>query len=202
MISLAHHYPLLKVTDEPDLEPVPVEDALAFAEYEGCDAESRVLFTSLLLAARRKVERDADVALITQERTAVFDCFPECELEIHVHPVQSIDEITYRDGNGTLTTLSASDYQSDLHNVPARVMPAVGLVWPLTQWDRLGAVTIVLTAGYGATPATVPEEAKLAIKLLAKEYFWNRCIEAPLGRNAERAYGSLIEQLSWRPLFV
>lgn len=198
---LHQRYPNLSVTGEPAVEPVDVSDAMEFAQYEDCDEASTRLMASLLVAARRLVERDATVALITQERTATYDRFPQ-HIELRIAPIQSIDSITYIDAAGASQALASSAYQSDLSNIPPRIVPASGQCWPSTQCDRLAAVSVVFTAGYGDTAADVPEESKLAIKLLAKEWFWNRCAMGDVGRNVQRVYGSLIETLSWRPQFA
>lgn len=199
-VSLQHHYATLKTTVEPTVEPVTVEEALAYAEFEDTTDTTRAeLMRGLIVAARRKVERDASVALVTQTRVAKFDCFPTCEQEFHVVPIQSV-AIAYLDSAGDSQTWSSSDYQTDFHNIPPRVAPVDGQTWPVTKTGTLKAVTFTLVCGYGDSADDVPEEAKLAIKLLAKEWFWNRCPTGEVGHDIRFAYGALVDQLSWRPM--
>lgn len=199
MPSLQHHYATLKTTVEPEIEPVTVEEALVFAEFEDTSDPTRAeIMRGLLVTARRKVERDAAVALITQTRVAKFDCFPECEQEFHVVPIQSV-AITYLDSAGASQTWGTSNYQSDTHNIPPRVAPVDGATWPVTKTGSFQAATFTLICGYGDSADDVPEEAKTAIKLLAKEWFWNRCATGEVGDNVTFAYGNLISTLSWRP---
>lgn len=199
-VSLQHHYATLVTTVEPTVEPVTVEEALAFAEDESGDSTRAEIMRGLLVAARRKVERDAAVALITQTRVAKFDCFPCAEWqEFHVVPIQSV-AITYLDSDGDSQAWSSSEYQTDFHNIPPRIAPVDGETWPVTASGTLKAATFTLVCGYGDSADDVPEEAKLAIKLLAKEWLWNRCPTGEVGHDIRFAYGALVDQLSWRPM--
>lgn len=198
-MDLKHLYPRISVSTQPAIEPVTAAEALAFFQYEGSDQASSDLAASLVITARQMVERDAAIALITQSRQMRFDTFPCGEIEIRLAPVQSITSIQYRDGNGTLQTWATDQYQSDLHSIPSRVAPKMGLSWPAVACGTMGAVIVTFVAGYGSTAADVPELAKLAIKLLAKEWFWNRCPSGEIGNDVSRAYGALINSLSWRP---
>jgi uncharacterized phiE125 gp8 family phage protein len=198
-VSLQHHYATLKTTVEPTVEPVTVEEALAFAEFEAEDATRAEIMRGLLVTARRKVERDAAVALITQTRVAKFDCFHGCEQEFHIVPIQSV-AITYLDSAGDSQTWETSNFQVDTHNIPPRVAPVDGETWPTTATGSFNAATFTLVCGYGDSADSVPEEAKTAIKLLAKEWFWNRCPTGEVGHDVRFAYGALIDALSWRPM--
>lgn len=56
-------------------------------------------------------------------------------------------------------------------------MPAVDVTWPTTQ-DRINAVTVVYTAGYGASAASVPKTIKHWIKLAVSDLYDNRGLSA------------------------
>lgn len=198
-VSLEHHYPTLTVTSEPATEPVTAAEALFYAQYEGGDADSTTLMTALVKAARRMVERDASVALITQTRAAKFSRFPSGEWQhFPVRPV-SAAVVTYLDEEGDSQTWSSSLWQLDTYSIPPRVGPVDGETWPSTQTGTFNAVTFSLTCGYGSA-SSVPEEAKLAIKLLAREWFYNRCPTGEVGSGIQVAYGAMINLLSWRPV--
>lgn len=193
-VDYAHLYPTLKTTVEPDIEPVTLAEAAAYAEYEGDEAEKNDQITSLITAARRKVERDAAVALITQTRQAKFDCFPCGPQKFPVSPIQSV-AITYLDSAGATQTWGTSNYQVDDHNPPPRVAPVWNTTWPTTASGAFEAATFTLVCGYGDSASDVPEEAKTAIKRLVKEWFWGEC-------HCEEAYLALINDISWRPVNV
>lgn len=198
-ISLQHHYPTLKVTVEPTVEPVTVAEAAAWAEYEGDETAKLDLMSSLIVAARRKVERDASVALITQTRVAKFDCFNGCEQRLPVAPIQSV-AITYLDSAGASQTWGTSYYQIDDHNLPPRVAPVSGQTWPTTATGTFEAATFTIVCGYGNTAADVPEEAKTAIKILVRDWFWGRCASGEVLDVNANGYWALVSAISWRPV--
>src|ERR1039457_2262271 len=69
-------------------------------------------------------------------------------------PLQTIDSIKYIDGTGVQQTLDPSQYLVDAVSEPARVTPAYGLTWPVTQ-VRINAVEVTFTCGYPACPEGV-----------------------------------------------
>lgn len=64
--------------------------------------------------------------------------------------LQSVSSITYYDDNGDLQTLASSMYQVDNQQVPGRVVPSYGNVWPTTR-SQLNAVAITYTVGWPHT---------------------------------------------------
>jgi len=91
-----------------------------------------------------------------------------------VEPVVSIDAVKYYATAGNLVTLTAgTDYQTWLDHRPPLLAPAPLSVWPTVQTDRLAAVQIEFTAGYGA-PAQVPYRAKTAMLLCLGYWYENR----------------------------
>jgi hypothetical protein len=104
-------------------------------------------------------------------------------ISLPLPPVQSVNSITYIDEGGNPQTLDPSQYIVDTTGEPARVTPAWGYVWPITQW-RIGSVKIQFTAGY----QTVPETIQAAILLLVEHLYAHRSAvsdkahsEIPLG---------------------
>lgn len=124
------------------------------------------LLNMLITAARQHVETYLKRALITQTVDLHLDCFP-C-WTIKLPPLQSVTAITYFDSNGVEQTLAADQYLVDSTTQPARITPAYGLVWPVTQY-RNNAVKIRFVAGYGAAsavPACVKNWMLMRIKTL------------------------------------
>ena len=89
-------------------------------------------------------------------------------------PVISISSITYYDTAGTLQTLSAASYQTQIKSNPGRLMPASGYVWPDIQSDNLSAITIQYVAGYGTQPENIPGEYRLAMLYLIVQWYEER----------------------------
>ena len=61
----------------------------------------------------------------------------------------------------------------DTDSYPGRVTLAYGETWPSTR-GIANSVTITMVAGYGSTAASVPAEAKQAIRLLVGDWMENR----------------------------
>lgn len=124
------------------------------------------LLSMLIQAARQHAETHLKRAIITQTVELHLDAFP-C-LVIKLPPLQTVSSIKYYDTNGVLQTLAADQYLVDTTSIPARITPAYGLVWPITQW-RTNAVTVQFVAGYGAAsavPACIKNWMLIRIKTL------------------------------------
>lgn len=134
------------------------------------------LISALIPGARRYAEHYTRRALITQVWELLIDEFPYAtreSLEIPFAPLQSIDSITYYDTDGAEQTLPVADYQVDSDSEPGRVAPVVGVTWPGTE-DRLNAVTIRFTAGYGDSPGDVPEGIGQAMLMMIGHLYERR----------------------------
>ena len=94
-------------------------------------------------------------------------------------PAQAVTALKYYATTGTLTTLSSSLYTVDSESEPARIVPVYSGDWPSIQ-DRIGAVQVFFTAGYGDTAATVPQSLRQAVMVLAATWYAYR--EALIGQ--------------------
>ena len=124
------------------------------------------LLNMLIQAVRQHAETYLKRPLITQTLDLHLDHFP-C-WSIKLPPLQSVTAITYFDSNGVEQTLAADQYLVDSTTQPARITPAYGLVWPVTQW-RHNAVKVRFVAGYGAAsavPACIKNWMLIRIKTL------------------------------------
>lgn len=177
-----------KVTTDPAAEPVLLSEAKTHLRVD--NDEENALITILAQAAREMVEQRIGRSLITQSRTIKLDYFPDSDtILLPYGPVISVTSITYYDEDEVLQTLSSSEYWVDTSSDIARIV--VMDSWPGTQ-DRPNAVTIVYSAGYGASSSYVPKPIKQAIYLLIAHLYENRqavivsgsptaVIEMPLG---------------------
>ena len=92
---------------------------------------------------------------------------------LYKSPVSSITSITYYDSDNALQTLDSTNYIVDSVSKPARIGLDVGGVLPNLA-DRINAVIVKYTAGYGTTSADVPEGIKQAILLTLGNWYENR----------------------------
>lgn len=175
-----------KRTVAPSLLPVSLDEAKAkldIIDDNSQDTEIR----DLIRQAVDLVERDSLRMLMPQTWTLSLDRFPCGDIELRKLPVSAVSHIKYII-DGTLTTLSASDYETDLISEPCRIRTVEGTSWPATDYT-LNAVTVTWVAGY-ANAAAVPPTAKNAVLVATRQLYFG-CAEMGVG------YWSLIERLRW-----
>ena len=92
---------------------------------------------------------------------------------LYKSPVSSITHIKYYDKNDSLQTLAASNYILDDTYEPARIGIAVDGELPNVA-DRINAVQVKYTVGYGTASTDVPEGIRTAIILTVGNWYENR----------------------------
>jgi uncharacterized phiE125 gp8 family phage protein len=157
----------LRIATAPTIEPVSLVEAKAHLHYDASDQDDRI--TALIAVARAACEAETNRAFLTQTWTLTLQDFPGVITVPHP-PLQSVTSIVYKDDNGSSQTLAATEYQTDLVSEPGRIAPARNCSWPSTDSETLDPVTITYVAGWTAA-ASVPNEIKHAIKLLAGHWF-------------------------------
>lgn len=156
----------------PAAEPVTAAElALILKVSAGDEGE---LLTALLTAARVWAEAWTGRFFMTRTATLWLDFFPpQNQIEINACPVSAISGVSTFDEDDTETAMSAStDYRTDLVGEPARVVLRLGVNSP-SGMRNVNAVKVAFTAGY-ADAASVPENIKTAIRLIAAEVYLGR----------------------------
>jgi len=95
----------------------------------------------------------------------------------------SVSSITYLDTTGTQQTLDPSSYVVDASSEPARIVPAVNLTWPTTDYYIPGSVKVTYISGSygdGVETDTCPASIRQAILLLIGAWYQNREAISPL----------------------
>jgi len=157
------------VTTAPATEPLTLAEVKAHLRVDGADSDT--LLTALIIAARENAEKYLRRALITQTIQARYDSF-SYDMYIPRPRLVSVSYVKYLDADGVEQTLDPSKYKVDSYSEPARILPAYGLVWPVTRHE-MNAVTVEFIAGYGAA-ADVPQAIKQAMLLHVGHMFENR----------------------------
>lgn len=158
------------VTTPPAVEPISLADARAQCHIDGTDFDTELGI--YINAARRRVEYHTGTKLITQTvvmRGSSFgdlDCLP-------MAPLQSISSIKYLDPQGAEQTLSSDVYEAVLVDLEVAIRLKPGKSWPAFR-PVSDAVRVTAIAGYGATAANVPGNARLAMLLLIDDWMRNR----------------------------
>lgn len=159
-------------TAPPSVEPITLADALAHLKEESDGGANDNYIEALIGVAREACEERTERTLITTTWRLTLDAFPDAIVLLRP-PVIQVTSVQYFDTDGQLQTLDPADYLLDKVSEPGYLVPGVDKAWPDTQ-DRINAVTVDYTAGYGATAADVPKPLKQWMLLAIGDMYANR----------------------------
>lgn len=171
--------------------PVTVDEARLQLRMQDGSLDEDVL--SKLWAAVGECEnltgRSLRVSTTLTQKYCQWPCNP---VRLNRQPVSAITHVKYYDADGTLQTVSSSNYRLHESSEAAAHLEIDGEFVKPTLYARDDAVVVTYTAGYGTT-AAVPYVAKEAIKLTLSLLF------GALGdrdyQNTLRSRDSLLAQL-------
>ncbi len=164
-------------------------DAVSLAEAK---AQARVLHDAedallgaYIKAATQHVEDYTRRALIEQTWEVTLDGFPAGGGPIRLPrtPLIAVESITYTKPDGDASPVAG--YQTETRSTGTYIYPAFEAAWPATRAIR-GSVKARYTAGYGATPQSIPEPVRLAILVIVATYYANR---------ESQVVGNIVEEL-------
>ncbi|CAN5262543.1 hypothetical protein BH10PLA2_BH10PLA2_00570 [soil metagenome] len=147
------------------------------------DSSEDALVSQLIVAARMAAEEYLRRSLITQSwklsldlaASSIYGCLEDGVYDLPVTamygglpstialpraPIQSITSIITYDLNNTPSTFDPANYHLD--TAGERLNLSYGAMWP-TNLRQLAACEITYVAGYGSTPASVPQPIKSAM---------------------------------------
>jgi uncharacterized phiE125 gp8 family phage protein len=161
----------LKLTVEPEIEPVTLEEAKKQVEIASSDNAHDVHLNRLIKSARRDVERYTRRALITQTWLFSGRSFDVRQVLLPRPPLLGVTSIYYTDASSVERLLSPSVYDVCTNDSPGFVEPKVSETWPSTDGSA-DAVLITYTAGFGSTVSDVPEEYReLILEIVRFRFF-------------------------------
>jgi len=161
----------LTITVQPTSEPVTVDELRAHLRLDAGDFDTEL--TRLITAARKSVEAMLKRQLIHATYQWTMDYWPDYVFEIPQGPLSSVSSITYYDGNGVSQTWASTNYQVDTTTLYGTVTLANNATYPVLETGKKNAITVTFIAGYGSSAASVPENVKQAILVLAAHWFEN-----------------------------
>ena len=174
----------LTVKTAPAAEPITLAEAKTHCRILDDVTDQDALLSALIVAARGWCENYCRRSFVRRTYELRMDNWAG-EIRLPRGPVSSVTQIQYVDSSGTLTTLAADQYQAGLYDLPARIVPAYGVVWPTVKNAEIDAVVIEYVAGYApgsASPtehaANVPDSIKAAMKLIVSHLYEQRELSA------------------------
>jgi uncharacterized phiE125 gp8 family phage protein len=164
----------------PSVEPITTAEAKTHLNVSGTSKDTYI--GTLIVTARRQIERYLNRALINQNWKVYYDCWkhemliPFGNLQITSDtPGPASPVVKYYNTGGTLTTLTESGYYWVITTTePGRIVRKYDATYPQLQDGRPDAIEIAFTAGYGAAGSAVPDDIKHAMKLLITNYYEHR----------------------------
>jgi uncharacterized phiE125 gp8 family phage protein len=122
-------------------------------------------------AARRLVEKRTALRFVDQTLATTFEAFPcgSDPLRLPWAPVRSLVAVTYRDEAGAEATLDPAAYR-----LKGETPGEVRLVDVDARWPDGSEVRVEYVAGHGDGPDDVPEDARLAVCVLAAHWYQTR----------------------------
>jgi uncharacterized phiE125 gp8 family phage protein len=187
-----------QIITPPATEPVTLEVAKLHLRCDFDDED--ILISALISAAREYCEQVIQRAIYNQTYILSLDQFnygdwrstipmarrnplrfsalwESMALRIPMPRLVSVTSITYLDTAGTPQTLAPSTYNVDTSSEPARIVPAINLTWPTTDYYIPGSVKVTFVAGSygdGVEVDTCPASIKQAVLLLVGAWYQNR----------------------------
>ena len=154
----------------PAVEPVTLAEAKSHLRVAHDDDDD--LIAALIAGSRIHVEMQTRRALITQAWRLTRDVWPDSGL-LAVLPVPLLSLVAVRiyASDNTALTLDLAAFIVDKAAAPALLAFAHA---PPTPGRAAAGIEIDITAGYGTTPASVPQPLRQAIRLLTAHWYENR----------------------------
>ena len=170
------------LTTPPAAEPLSLADAKAHLRVGHADEDG--LIGKLIVAARRHVEAQTGLVLITQAWLCFRDGWPDHGVaELPVAPVLSVNDVKVYGEDDVAAAIDPAHYYVDRVSRPARLILRGSRVWAMP--GRIGnGIEISLTAGFGPAGSDVPEPLRQAMLQLVAHWYANRGDEnahVPLG---------------------
>jgi uncharacterized phiE125 gp8 family phage protein len=158
------------IVNGPAIEPIALADAKRWLRIETADDDD--VLGALITAARLMVEAQIRRMLITQTWRLIYDRWPNGLLvKIPLAPFQSLTAMRVYDVNGATQAVSTSVYYVDSAPDSARIIFGAP---PSSPGRHAAGIEIDIVVGYGATPESVPEPLRQAVRILVTDWYENR----------------------------
>lgn len=186
-----------EIITQPAVEPVTLTEAKTSVGQGADNSIHDTMISGMIVSARRLCEKITGISFVYTTWRMVLERFPMAgdfnqwgsynggALLLPRGPVvyipaggsyaYELPRVRYYDGTGTLQTLvRGTHWEDDFLSNPPRLQLMPQAYWPMTQVGRANPVEVDWVAGFGPDAASVPEEIKLAIKMLVGHWYQQR----------------------------
>ena len=165
-----------KVTVEPTIEPVTLDEFKVFAKIE-TDAED-VILRGFISAARIATEEYIGQALIQQTIRMLMEFWSGVEVELPKPPLISFDDVFTIDEDDTETSYSSSNYYIITESTPGKLVLKQSVTSPINTDRNYGGFGITFKAGHGKDVSDVPRSIHDGIMLWAATIYATRVLDS------------------------
>lgn len=156
------------LTVPPAAEPITLAEAKAHLRVTHADED--LLIGRLIVAARRIVESRTGLKLMSQGWSVFLDDWPGNVIELPLAPLIALNDVVTYGDDDVAAAIGPEHYFADLGSRPPRLMLRGSRAWAKPGRIANG-IEIKVTAGFGATAASVPEPLREAmLHALARWY--------------------------------
>jgi uncharacterized phiE125 gp8 family phage protein len=113
-------------------------------------------------------------AWVAQDWRDFRKCFSRRDIPMRLDPVLRVNRVWYLDRAGSEREVPAENYYLIRTLTGARVVLRSGVSWPSDVSDRLDAVRLDYTAGYGEGRDSVPAHVGQALRFLVGHWYRHR----------------------------
>lgn len=153
-------------------EPVTIDEMKTYLRIDQ-DAEDTLL-RAFITTARVHLEHLTSRHFITQSWRVVIEAPIGEQIRLPLQPIRVLTSIAILDRDGNLTDLGNGSLSIRSPRDPALLFNGKALT--LQQGQRL---QLDLVTGYGDEPQDVPEPLRLAIRMIAADWFEKRLVYEP-----------------------
>jgi uncharacterized phiE125 gp8 family phage protein len=156
----------------PAVEPITLAQAKTHLRVDGTDEDDYI--ETLIAAAVSHVDAQGSLgrAMITQT-WAQWVPQQTGYVRLLMGPFQTLDAIDYYDEAGTLLAADVDDFDVMLYNDFVQIRPKDNAEWPTTD-DRMDAIRLTYTVGFGDAATDVPGGIRHALLMLVAHLFEHR----------------------------
>ncbi len=164
-----------KVTTQPSIEPVSVDEVITFSRIE-TDAEDS-LIEGFIESARYAAEEYLGRAFISQTIQVLMDFWPSDIVELPRPPLISVDKVVALDEDDAEIEYSSDNYYLNTNAEPGQLIIKRSTTWPINTTRDYSRFLIQSVHGYGTSATDVPMPFREGVKLWAAVIYATRAFD-------------------------
>ena len=159
------------LTAPPLVEPISLAEAKAHLRVTHADDDAYI--STLIKTARGCVEAQTGLGLIAQAWSVFLDCPVSGVIRLPLSPVLDVTDIKTYGDDDISATIDPAHYYEDRTSRPSRIVLRGSRTWA-NPGRIANGIEIILSVGFGAQAASVPEPLREAVLQLVGYWYATR----------------------------